>query len=489
MRQEPREALVAALDEGTTGVRALLIDAAGRVHREAYREVLPTCPAPGLVEHDAEALVAATATVLADAVRGVEPARLRAVGLATQRGTALVWETATGRAVGPALSWQDARTVARCASLMAEGVFVSPLAAASKIEWLLDRVDADRTGVRSGRLRCGTVDAWLAARLTAGRVFATDASNASCSGFYDLLTRGWSAAALEAMRVPAASLPEIVDSSALLGPIDVPDVPRVPLAALVGDQQAAMMGQLRLAPGEGKITYGTSAMIDVNAGGEPLWSVRGAYPLVLWQRDGTLEFCLEGTAITAGAAITWLRDGLGTIGTAGESATLAASVADSGGVWAVPAFQGLGTPYMEPGARAVLGGLSRATTRAHVARAMLEGIAWRCREVWDALRADVPFPPPTTLRADGGAARNDVLLQLQADALGLPVERPTVVQAGALGAGYLAGLAAGVWSTTDELSGAWTRERVFEPTLDAATREERFAAWQRRIAAAREGAL
>src|SRR5437867_3416825 len=360
MRQEASEPLVLALDAGTTGVRALAVDAAGAVRGEAYRETLPACPTPGLVEHDPEALV---------------------------------------------------------------------------------RVDPDRAGVRAGRLRCGTVDTWLAARLTGGRVFASDASNASCNGFYDLLTRGWSEAILEALRVPPGALPEIVDSSAVLGHLDAGGLPALPLAALVGDQQAAMIGQLRLTPGDVKITYGTSAMVNLNAGAEPIWSTHAAYPLVLWQRKGVPTFCLEGTAITAGAAITWLRDGLGVIAAPEESGPLAGSVPDAGGAWAIPAFQGLGTPYMESGARAVVGGLSRATTRAHVVRAMLEGIAWRCREVYDALRADSPHAAPAALRADGGAAQNDVLLQLQADALGLPVERATVTEAAALGAGYLAGLA------------------------------------------------
>jgi glycerol kinase len=290
---------------------------------------------------------------------------------------------------------------------------------------------------------------------------------------------------LDALRIPASALPEITDSSGILGNVDVEGLPPVPLAGLIGDQQAAMVGQLRFAPGEVKITYGTSAMLDMNAGAEPLWSTRAAYPLVLWQQAGVPTFCLEGTAITAGAAITWLRDGLGVLTSPEESAAIAASVADAGGAWAVPAFQGLGTPYMDTGARAVLGGLSRATTRAHVVRAMLEGIAWRCREVYDALRTDSPHPPPATLRADGGAARNDVLLQLQADALGLPVERPAVVQAGALGAGYLAGLATGVWGSVDELARTWRRDRLFEPTISAAEREQRFAAWQRHVVAAR----
>jgi glycerol kinase len=234
-----------------------------------------------------------------------------------------------------------------------------------------------------------------------------------------------------------------------------------------------------------KISYGTAAMLDLNAGTDILWGGGGVYPLALWQRDGVLEFCLEGTAITAGAAITWLRDGIGIIGSPAESGALAASVADSGGVWAIPAFQGLGTPYLEPAARAVIGGISRATTRAHLVRAVLEGIAWRCREVYDTLRVDCPHPAPALLRVDGGMASNDVLLQAQADALGIPVERPAVREAAALGAAYLAGLATGMWKDTNDLGRAWSRDRVFEPRLDADERETRFAAWRAHVPAAR----
>ena len=485
MRQGAAGPLVLAIDEGTTGVRALVLDESGVPRAESYREVLPAHPGPGLVEHDAEALYQATCAVLAAVLAETPAARVRAVGIATQRGTAAVWDSATGRAVHPLLSWQDGRTTQRCADLMSQGVFMSPLLAATKIEWILDRVDADRSAVRAGRLRCGTVDAWLAWRLSGGTVSATDASNASCSGLYDLFGRRWNESVLETLRIPMGALPRITDSSGVLGKVDVEGLPPVVLAGLIGDQQAAMMGQLRFAPGEVKITYGTSAMLDLNAGGEPIFSMQGAYPLVLWQLGGDTTFCLEGTAITAGAAITWLRDGLGVIATPEESAGVAASVADSGGVWAIPAFQGLGTPYLDTTARAVVGGLSRASTRAHLVRAVLEGIAWRCREVYDALRADVHHPPPAILRADGGAARNDVLLQLQADALGIPVERPAVVQAGALGAGYLAGLATGVWASTDQLGQAWRRDRLFEPRLPATEREERFAAWQKHVSAAR----
>ena len=486
MRQGGGEPAVLALDVGTTGVRAVLVDAAGVLRGSAYREVLPIYPGPGLVEHELEPLLHATEDVIRT-VLASGAGNVRGIGIANQRGTAVVWEAATGRAVHPALSWQDARTLARCEALMAEGIFVSPLMAATKVEWILDRVDPNRAALRAGRLRCGTLDAWLAWCLSGGRVSATDASNASCSGFYDFLTRGWSPAVLEALRIPESAIPTLVDSSAVLGTLaPSTNLPALPIAALIGDQQGAMVGQLRLVAGQAKITYGTAAMIDLNSGDDPIWSTHGAYPLVLWQRDGRTTFCLEGTAITAGAAVTWLRDGLGIISTPDESVALAASVPDAGGTWAVPAFQGLGTPYLDTGARAVIGGLSRATTRAHVVRAVLEGIAWRCREVYDALRADSPHAASPTLRVDGGAARNDILMQAQADALGVPVERPEVVQASALGAAYLAGLATGVWRGEGELAAAWRCDRVFEPQLPADVREERFAAWRRHVPAAQE---
>ncbi len=446
-------------------------------------------PGPGLVEHDPETTLAAAREVLAEALAGVAVADVRGIGITTQRGTALVWDPRSGRAAHPAISWQDGRAAARCEELLGAGVFVSPFTAAPKIEWILDRVDPERRGVGDGTLRCGTLDAWLAYRLTSGRVLATDASNASCSGFFDVIGHDWSAQTSEALRVPIAALPPIVDSSGVLGTIDpFPGVPALPLAALIGDQQGATMGQLRLRAGEVKITYGTAAMVDLNAGDEPLWSSHGAYPLVLWRRGGRFTFCLEGNAITAGAAVIWLRDGLGVIGSLDESGTLAASVPDTGGAWAVPAFQGLGTPYMDPASRAVLGGLSRATTRAHIVRAVLEGVAWRCREVLDALRSDSPHPAPATLRVDGGAARNDVLLQAQADALGIPVERPIELQASAIGAAYLAGLATGVWADVSDLDRVWQRDRLFEPRLSDDERETRFAAWHRHVAAAREEA-
>jgi len=406
MRQADDEALVLALDEGSTGVRAMLLDRAGTPRRMAYRETLPDHPGPGLVEHDAESLFAATAAVIAEVLAGVEPPRVRGLGIATQRGSAVVWDAATGRAAHPILSWQDGRTAARCHALMAEGHFVSPLHASTKIEWLLDRVDPQREATHAGRLRCGTVDAWLAWRLSAGGASATDASNASCSGLYDLFAHRWHESLLDVLRIPLASLPQIVDSSAVVGTLALDGLPRIPLAALIGDQQAAMMGQLRLAPGEAKITYGTSAMIDLNVGAEPVFSMHGAYPLVLWQRQGTPTFCLEGTAITAGAAITWLRDGLGIIRSSSEIESLAAGAADSGGVYFVPAFAGLGSPHWDPYARGAILGLTRGSTAAHVARAALESIAYQSADLLHAMEAD-SGTKLAEMRVDGGADRDE----------------------------------------------------------------------------------
>src|SRR5262245_2751697 len=482
MRQGAARECVLALDVGTTGVRALVVNEAGTVVGEAYREALPHAPRPGLLEHDLDVLLAAVTGVLGAATAGVPAGAIRGFGLAAQRATAVVWETATGRPVHPAISWQDQRAAARCARLLEEGVFVSPLTAATKLEWILDRVDADRRRVEAGKLRCGTLDAWLVTRLLGEGTFVTDGSHASCSGLYDFATTGWSETIAAALRIPLAAVPTIVDSSGVLGRI-APTFAAAdaPFAAIIGDQQGAMMGQLRLDPGEIKITYGTAAMLDLNAGTTPLFSVSGAYPLVLWRRDGAPTYCLEGTAITAGAAITWLRDGLGVVAEPADCDRLASSVPDSGGVWAIPALQGLGTPYMDAGARAAVGGISRGTTRAHVVRAVLEGIAWPCREVYDALRENCPYAPPATLRADGGAARSDVLLQAQADALGIPVERATVLQASGLGAAYLAGIATGVWQNPRELAGTWKRDRLFEPRIDRTEREGRFAAWRRHL--------
>lgn len=482
--------LVLAIDAGTTGVRALVFDERSVQRGGAYEEIPAVYPQPGWMEQDPLGIWAATQRVIAEALRTAQaaPADLAAIGVAVQRATTLVWERASGRPLYPAICWPDGRTAARVAELLQQGIFVHSLASATKLEWILRRGDA-LARAAAGELCFGTVDTWLLWQLSGGRVYATDHSNASCTGLYDFLAGRWDTMVLAALGLPAAVLPPIVESSGVCGETD-PAVfgAAVPLAGIAGDQQAAMFGQLCTEIGAVKITFGTSAMIDIHTGDSPVLSQRGAYPLILWSIGGERPCCLEGTVVTAGAAVQWLRDGLGIIGAAAECGPLAASVPDTGGVWAVPAFHGIGTPYMDPGARAVIGGLSRATTRAHVVRAILEGIAFRTAEVFETLLADAGGGPPARLRVDGGVAANDVFVQDLADRLGLCIERPETVQATALGAAYLAGLATGVWRGFDDVRRAWRSGGVFEPRLGADERAARLAAWRRAVQVARLGA-
>ena len=480
-------AYVLAIDEGSTGVRALIFDRGSRLIGSAYEEISAEFPHLGWVEQDPIRIWEATRRVIAAALQRAElaPADVAAIGVTNQRSTALVWERRSSQPAYPAISWQDTRTAARVAEWLSEGIYTNTMASATKLEWVLRCVDDGFARAASGELCMGTIDSWLVWQLTAGRVYVTDPSNASCTGLYDFATGGWDEGVTNHIRVPASALPGIRGSSEVYGLADpVVFGAAVPIAGIAGDQQAAMFGELGTDRGAVKITYGTSAMVDVNTGEFPVLSQRGAYPLVLWVLGGQRRFCLEGTVVTAGAAIQWLRDGLGVITAAGESAALAASVPDSDGVWAMPELQGLGTPYMNPAGRAVIGGLSRRTTRAHIVRAVLEGIAFRSREVLDTLLADAEMPPPPVLRVDGGAAANDFLLQCLADVLGLPVERPETVQASALGVAYLAGIAAGVWNGLDDVRHAWRSGGVFSPRWSEAEREERFRSWHKAIAAA-----
>jgi glycerol kinase len=483
---------VLAIDEGTTGVRAMLFDRASRLVGAAYEELSSSYPKPGWMEQDPLAIWAATRRVVGAALAQakLQPAGVAGIGVTNQRASTVVWERRGGAPVYPAISWQDSRTAARVEQVLSEGIFLNSMASATKIEWILDHVDDGWRRAAAGELCFGTMDTWLAWQLSGGRLHATDHSNASCTGLYDFILGGWNEQIVSHLRLPQPLLPEIRASSERYTETD-PQVfgAAVPLAGMAGDQQAAMFGELGTDHGAVKITFGTSAMADVNIGEFPILSQRGAYPLVLWSLDGQRACCLEGTVVTAGAAVQWLRDGLGIIGRPEESAELAASVPDSAGVWAVPAFQGLGTPHMEPGGRAAIGGLSRGTTRAHIARAVLEGIAFRSREVLETLIEDAGVARPEVLRVDGGAAANDFLLQFLADVLGQPVERPETVQASALGAAYLAGIAAGVWSGIDELRDTWRSGGVFTPRGSADERDTRYARWREAVAAARIGAL
>ena len=476
---------VLAIDEGGTGVRAYVFDDRGRECAQAYLEIGLSCPRPGWVEHDALALWDQTLTVTraALATADVDPRAIAGIGITNQRASAVVWDADSGLPLYPAIAWQDLRTVERCAELNRRMAVVNPPSPWRPIRLVVETASASVMPTT----RFGTIDTWIAWRLSHGATYVTDASNASCTGLYDFFANRWDETLIEMLGLPVESFPSLVDTSAVAG-VTAPDVlgASIPLAARAGDQQSAMFGQLRLQPGMTKITYGTSAMMDLNVGPSIRLSPHGAFPLVLWCLNGEVTYCLEGTAVTAGASVQWLRDGLGIIADAAESERLATSIADSGGVWCVPAFQGLGTPYLDSNVRAVLGGLSRGTGRAEIARAVLEGIAWRCREVLEALWVDAPESDRSVLRVDGGAARNDFLMQCQADVTGVVVERPQTLDAASLGAAYLAGLATGVWGHTSELERLWRLDRVFEPRMSEDERASGFARWKAIVALARQ---
>jgi glycerol kinase len=474
--------LTLGIDEGTTGVRAAVVDGDARLVGLAYREIQQRYPQPGWVEQDAAEIQASTRDVVAQALAAAHarPDDLGAVGITNQRGSAIVFEPG-GKPLGPVVAWQDQRTRARCEELMREGIFASPYTAASKYEWLLRNHTVGRA---AGSYRLGTIDAWLAHWLT-GEANVSDHSNHSVSGLYDFLEGRYDARAVSAYGLDEALLPGFTDSSAIVGTTDRRIFgASVPVAALAGDQQAAMFGLACTTPGSVKLSLGTSGMMDLNAGTSLAAPGPGAYPLVLWSLDGVRTFCFEGNTITAGAAVQWLRDGLGLIQNLDELEPLARSVPSSEGVWVIPALQGLGTPHMDVDARGMIGGLSRGTTRAHIARAVLEGIAWRSGEVFEALNESAASRPPT-LRVDGGAARNALLLELVADAAGVPVERPAVTESAALGAALLAGRAIGLWRDED-VAARFKADRVFEPRLSADQRADRLERFRRKVELARQ---
>jgi len=481
---------VLAIDEGTTGVRAMVFDSGIKLLGGAYEEIHSSFPRPGWVEQDPFQLWQATQRVVAQALRAakVPPSGLAAIGLTNQRATALVWERRSGTPLCPAVGWQDNRTAERARELSEQGFLLNSMASATKLEWILQQGKDRLARASAGDLCFGTVDTWLAWQLSGGAVHVTDRSNASCTCLYDFAGGVWDQRTADALGVPLTMMPAIRPSSGVYG-VTQRDVfgAEVPIAGMAGDQQAAMFGELGTERGAVKITLGTLAMVDINTGATPILSEHGAYPLILWMVNGESPWCLEGTVATAGAAVQWLRDGLGLVSSPQESGVLAASVADSGGVWAIPAFQGLGTPYMDPEASAVIGGLSRGSTRAHVIRAVLEGVAFRAREVLETLLEDTQTPRPEVLRVDGGAAANDFLLQTLANVLGQPVERPEAIQASALGAAFLAGIAVGLWANIDELRHAWRSGGVFEPRWNEDERESRFARWQNAVTAAQFG--
>ena len=485
-----------AIDQGTTGTRCLLLDEAGVVVAERYATHRQSHPAPGLVEHDAEEIWARTQEVVAAALADAPPGdAVRAVGIANQRETVVVWERATGRPIAPAIVWQDARTEDACraleeaghAPLLRErtGLVVAPYFSATKLAWLLDHVDGARERAAAGELAAGTIDAWLLQRLT-GR-HATDATNASRTLLAGLDTLAWDDELCELLRVPRAILPEIAPSWSADAYGTVRDGPLagVPVTGVLGDQQAALLGQACIDAGDAKCTYGTGSFLLAVAGERPVRSGAGllASPARL-AADGGAAYCLEGSIAVTGRAVGWLVDELGVLASPGESAEVAASVPDTGGVQVVPAFQGLYAPWWDGSARGTIVGLTLHSTRAHVVRATLESIAYLTRAVVEALEADVGVPL-AALRVDGGMTANDLLMQLQADILGRPVVRSRVRETTALGAAFAAGLGAGVWGAPADLRALVQPDRTFEPAWSDDRREQGWATWQRAVERAR----
>ena len=487
---------VMALDQGTTSSRAIVFDRGGHIRSIAQHETTQHFPRPGWVEQDARELWATQIEAAEGALRAaaIDGSRIAAAGIANQRETTIVWDRRTGEPIANAIVWQDRRTAGACEDLRRAGVErlvsartglrLDPYFSATKIAWLLDHVGGARERAEAGELAFGTVDSWLAFRLTGGRLHVTDPTNASRTLLFDIHARAWDDELLDLFRVPRALLPEVRRSSEVYGEIDTPALRGVPLAGIGGDQQAALLGQLCTGRGSVKTTYGTGCFALLHTGAAPQPSERGLLTTTACSTDGEPRYALEGSVFTGGAVVRWLRDGLGLIRTAEDVEPLAASVPDTGGVFLVPAFTGLGAPHWDPHARGAIVGLTLGTGAGHVARAALEGIAFQVADLLDELAADAGAAP-AEMRVDGGAARNDLLMQFQADVTGLPVVRPAVIESTALGAACLAGLAVGYWQGVEELAAHWRAERRFEPALPEDRVAGLRAAWARAVERAR----
>ena len=484
---------ILALDEGTTSARAIVFDDEGRLLAMAQEEIPQIFPRPGWVEQDPRAIWAAQQSVMRAALEasGLAPRDVDAVGIANQRETSVLWDRRNGQPVCNAIVWQDRRTAAACEELRRAGnepmiqaktgLLPDPYFSATKIAWMLDHVAGARERALAGELAFGTVDSWLVWNLTGGRLHVTDTTNASRTMLFDIYTGDWDDELLGLFGIPRAVLPQVRSSSEVYGEVagTVACAGR-PVSGIAGDQQAALFGQMCIVPGLTKNTYGTGCFALQHTGTRAVTSRQRLLTTVAWTIGGSTDYALEGSVFSGGAVVQWLRDGLGLIRTAAEVEALAASVPDSAGVFLVPAFAGLGAPHWDPYARGAMVGLTQGVTAAHVARAALESIACQVADLLDAMRADAGIEV-RELRADGGGAANDLLLQLQADLLGVPVVRPAVTETTALGAAYLAGLAVGVWKHPEDIAGQWRVERRFEPAMTASRVQALREGWWRAV--------
>ena len=489
---------ILALDQGTTSSRAILFDQAGAIRGSAQKALTPLFPQSGWVEQDANEIWSSQATAVTEvlAQTGLSSTDVGALGITNQRETTLIWDRETGQPIYNAIVWQDRRTAPLCDTLKQQGLetffrdktglVIDPYFSGTKIRWLLDTIPGARSKAEAGRLAFGTVDTWLVWQLTQGKKHITDVTNASRTLLLNIQTGEWDQELLDVLHIPRQLLPEVRSSSEVYADTstDLIDT-AVPMSGMAGDQHAALFGQICTTPGMVKNTYGTGCFMLMHTGEQPIASRNNLLTTAAWRFDGRTQYALEGSVFIAGAVVQWLRDGLGILKSSAEVETLAASVPDTGGVYLVPAFSGLGAPYWDPYARGSLFGLTRGSTAAHIARAALESIAYQSMDVLTAMEADAGLQL-TQLRVDGGASMNNLLMQFQADILGVPVVRPKIAETTALGVAYLAGLAVGYWKDPSEIASQWQIDRVFEPDLSPERREELKVGWAKAVNRAKE---
>ncbi len=481
---------ILALDQGTTSSRAIVFDHSGKICSVAQKEFTQHFPKPGWVEHDPNEIWSSEAAVIAEAISAIDINGLdiAAIGITNQRETTIVWDIDTEEPIYNAIVWQDRRTAEYCDKLKAQGLvdkvrektglIIDAYFSGTKIKWILDNVPGARERAEKGKLRFGNVDSWLVWRLTRGEVHCTDVTNASRTMLFNINTLQWDDDLLKLLDIPRSMMPEVKSSSEVYGHTKTTIFAHeVPIAGIAGDQQSALFGQMCLTPGSIKNTYGTGCFVMLNIGDKPLLSKNNLLTTVAWKIGDEVKYALEGSIYVGGSVVQWLRDGLGFIKSSSEVEELASSVPDSGGVYFVPALTGLAAPYWDQYARGTIVGITRGTTRAHIARAALDGIAFQTYDIAQAMARDLGAPL-TELKVDGGASRNNLLMQFQSNLLGIPVVRPKITETTALGAAYLAGLAVGFWKDIDEIKSQWQVERTFNPVPENEEIENAKKGWQ-----------
>jgi glycerol kinase len=494
----PDKKYMLAIDQGTTSSRAIVFDAEGQIKGMDQKEFTQLFPKPGWVEHDPDEIWSSQLQVVRDAIQdaGIWAHEVAAIGITNQRETALVWDRRTGKPITNAIVWQDRRTASICDGLKEDGLepairektglVIDAYFSATKWKWILENVPGAMEKAQKGELAAGTVDSWLIWNLTNGAIHVTDVTNASRTMLFNIHTLSWDPELLDIFGIPESMLPAVKSSSEVYGHTAEGVLPAViPIAGIAGDQQAATFGQMCLSPGSVKNTYGTGCFILCNTGEKPVQSKNNLVTTIAWQIDGHTTYALEGSIFIGGAVIQWLRDGLGLIRNSSDVESLAASVEDNGGVYFVPAFTGLGAPHWDPYARGMIAGITRGVTAGHLARAALESIAFQVYDVMNAMEDDAGITI-SELKVDGGAVVNDLLMQFQADILGIPVIRPRTIETTALGAAYLAGLAVKYWTGSEQIMDQWVVDRTFQSNIDPSGRQQLLEGWQKAVARAKK---